>query len=68
MRMHEVKYFLAVCDELNCTRAVKRCGVSQPSLSEAINRVEQKFGGPLFIRETRRMSLAELGRQSRRMG
>ena len=68
MRMREVKYFLAVCDELNCSRAEKRCGVSQLSLSEAIKGVEQKLGGPLFIRETMRVSLAELGRQSRRMG
>ena len=40
MEMHEVRYFLAVCDTLNFTRAAERCNVSQPSLTRAIQKLE----------------------------
>ncbi len=36
MEMHQIRYFLAVCDELNFTRAAERCNVAQPSLTRAI--------------------------------
>jgi DNA-binding transcriptional LysR family regulator len=48
MQMNQVRYFLALCEEQNFTRAAKRCGVSQPSLTNAIKRLERTFGGPLF--------------------
>jgi molybdenum-dependent DNA-binding transcriptional regulator ModE len=60
--MNQVHYFLALCEERNFTRAAKRCGVSQPSLTNAIKRLEQKFGGPLFHRDRRNIELTELGR------
>ena len=36
MEMHQVRYFLALCEELNFTRAAERCHVAQPSLTRAI--------------------------------
>src|SRR5262245_20974853 len=36
MQMHQIRYFLALCEERSFTRAAKRCGVSQPSLTNAI--------------------------------
>ncbi|MGC1624341.1 MAG: LysR family transcriptional regulator, partial [Pseudolabrys sp.] len=51
MEMHQVRYFLAVADELNFTRAAEKCNVSQPSLSRAIKMLEFEFGGDLFRRE-----------------
>jgi len=51
MEMHQVRYFLAVCEERNFTRAAKSCGVSQPSLTNAIKRLELKLGGPIFLRD-----------------
>jgi DNA-binding transcriptional LysR family regulator len=63
--MHQVRYFLAVAEELNFTRAAERCNVSQPSLSRAIQLLEQEFGGPLFWRERGRTNLTELGHMIR---
>jgi len=62
MEMHQVRYFLAVAEELNFTRASLRCNVSQPSLSRAIKQLEEEFGGQLFHRERDRTHLTELGR------
>src|SRR5262249_421415 len=51
MQMHQIRYFLALCEECNFTRAAKRCGVSQPSLTNAIIGLEQGLGGALFQRK-----------------
>jgi hypothetical protein len=62
MQMSQIHYFLALCEERNFTRAAKRCGVSQPSLTNAIKRLERKLGGSLFHRDRRNIQLTELGR------
>src|SRR5262249_11999497 len=49
MQLQEVRYFLAVHQERSFTRAARRCGVSQPSLTNAIRRLEQDLGGALFL-------------------
>jgi DNA-binding transcriptional LysR family regulator len=61
MEMHEVRYFLAVCDTLNFTRAAERCNVSQPSLTRAIQKLEAELGGLLFRRERSATHLTDLG-------
>ena len=66
MEMHQVRYFLAVAEELNFTRAAEKCNVSQPSLSRAIQMLEHEFGGALFRRERGRTHLTELGQMIRR--
>jgi LysR family transcriptional regulator, hydrogen peroxide-inducible genes activator len=62
MEMHQVRYFLAVCETLNFTRAAERCNVAQPSLTRAIKLLEGELGGPLFHRERANTHLSELGR------
>jgi molybdenum-dependent DNA-binding transcriptional regulator ModE len=62
MEMHQVRYFIALCEEQSFTRAAKRCGVSQPSLTNAIKRLERTLGGPLFYRNRKNTELTELGR------
>ena len=62
MEMHQVRYFLALCDELHFTRAARRCGVTQPSLTRAIKMLEKELGGALFERERGNIRLSELGR------
>jgi DNA-binding transcriptional LysR family regulator len=61
MEMHQVRYFLAVAEELNFSRAAQRCEVSQPSLSRAIKSLEAELGGALFRRERNNTHLSELG-------
>jgi DNA-binding transcriptional LysR family regulator len=61
MKYQQIRYFLAVCDELNFTHAALKCEISQPTLSMGIKRLEQACGGDLFIRtpEVRLTLLAE---------
>ena len=61
MEMPQVRYFLALCEDQNFTRAAKRCGVSQPSLTNAIKRLEAELGGSLFHRNRRNTRLTDLG-------
>jgi len=61
MEMHQVRYFLAVAQELNFSRAAKKCNVTQPSLSRAIQQLEGELGGPLFHRERHLTHLTDLG-------
>ena len=62
MEMHQVRYFLAVCEQLSFTQAARRCHVTQPSLTRAIQLLEKEFGGHLFHRERSRIHITELGR------
>jgi DNA-binding transcriptional LysR family regulator len=61
MEMHQVRYFLAVSRTLNFTRAAEECGVSQPSLTRAIQTLEAELGGELFKRERGLTHLTSLG-------
>ena len=51
MELHEIRYFLALSEELNFTKAAKRCHISQPALTRAIRKLEDELGGVLFSRE-----------------
>lgn len=62
MEMHQVRYFLAVSEQLNFTRAAEKCHVAQPSLTRAIKQLEDELGGRLFHREHSGARLTELGR------
>src|SRR5262245_8234939 len=61
METNQVRYFLALCEEKNFTRAAQRCGVSQPSVSNAIKRLEEEIGGDLFHRTKNGTNLSPLG-------
>ena len=61
MEIQQVRYFLALCEEQNFTRAAKRCGVSQPTLTLAIKKLEAELGGPLFQRSRTTSRLTPLG-------
>jgi LysR family transcriptional regulator, hydrogen peroxide-inducible genes activator len=61
VKMHQVSYFLALCEERNFTRAARRCGVAQPSLTRAIQQLEQEVGKRLFERDNTSVRLTDLG-------
>ena len=62
MEMHQIRYFLALSETLNFTRAAEGCNVSQPTLTAGIKKLEEELGGPLFRRERTRSHLTDLGR------
>lgn len=62
MEMHQVRYFLAVADTLNFTRAAEQCHVSQPALTRAIQLLEEELGGLLLRRERKLTHLTDFGR------
>ena len=65
MEMHQIRYFLAVAETLNFTRAAELCNVTQPSLTRAVKKLEEELGGLLFSREHHNTHLTELGQLMR---
>jgi len=62
MEFHEIRYFLAVSETLNFTRAADMCHVTQPALTRAIKKLEDTLGaGPLINRERGNIRLTEFG-------
>lgn len=62
MEIQQIRYFLAVAELRNFTRAAERCHVAQPSLSQQIKKLEGELGGPLFHRMGRQILLTEQGK------
>ncbi len=57
----EIKYFLEVSSALNISRAAERLGISQPSLSLAIRRLEDSLGSELLVRNKSGVKLTKAG-------
>jgi DNA-binding transcriptional LysR family regulator len=61
LELRELRYFIAVAEELNFTRAATRLGMAQPPLSAAIGKLERKLGVTLLERTSRRVTLTPAG-------
>ena len=62
MEFHEIRYFLALSQTLNFTRAAEACHITQPALTRAIRKMEDEFGGLLFSRQPNNTRMTDLGR------
>ena len=60
MEIRLLRYFLAVANEENITKAADVVHITQPSLSRQIKQLEDECGVPLFIRETKKVSLTSV--------
>jgi len=62
VEINQVRYFLHLANSLNFTKAAQISGVSQPSLTRAIQKLEEELGGPLLYRDGRDTRLTALGK------
>lgn len=62
MELNQIRYFLALAESLSFTDAARESGISQPSLTRAIQRLEDELEGLLLYRDGKDTRLTALGR------
>ena len=62
MNINDFRYLITLSEELNFGKAASLCGISQPSLSTAIRKMERELGVELFERRPQSISLTSAGK------
>ncbi len=62
MELTQIRYFLEVAESQHMTKSAEKLHISQPSLTQAIHRLEESLGVPLFMSKGRNIILTEYGK------
>ncbi len=63
MNLDHLRYFVKLAEVRHYTKAAEQLGISQPSLSHAINQIEAELGVPLFEKSGRNTTLTRFGEE-----
>lgn len=62
MKLNDIHYFIVIAEEKNISSAASRLYISQPALSQFLQKLERELNTNLFTRTEKGLSLTEAGR------